>query len=282
MMSIHQKKLESARLEAEVKKWLKAEKQHIKELPQGFTKFPDGVIPTCSVRAQDSTEKRLEKERLIAEKNAAIRKQKEEAKAAKLAEKLKRQQERKEQREQERKRKAELKRIQQEEALKQLVQKHVPEQIEPVQKALKAPKKRERRKPLNPRIEFNRVARENAVNKGLKFFTGDCIKCSKTEYVLINPNTSHCLACRRERDRKRERGTKRNTDTAQRIERNKVKKMAAHALGLRHFEGECMKCGITTFEINIINGMVTCRCVPCRKKTNDRSRKKQGNYGDQT
>src|SRR5574344_1438007 len=80
------KKAESKALEDDVEAWF--EKNKITELPMGFTHFKDGKIPTVKGRmpGAETESERLEKERKIAEANAAIKAQKEADKARRLAE----------------------------------------------------------------------------------------------------------------------------------------------------------------------------------------------------
>lgn len=255
-MSIYQKQIESERLNNDVEKWLA--QNTIKSLPMGFTHFPDGNVPMKPIKAKESEAERLEKERKIAERNEVLKREKEKQREIRRAEAKKRKQER--ERAYREKKKAE--RLAQKEAqkaqLKALIEKHV------------QPKPKKPRKPTRGRQAQNRILRAVAVAEGAKEFQGDCKHHGMARFIIESNGNSRCFECRKNSIFKQRRSAMNPEQIADadRILRNKARKLEALKQGLPTFIGECRNCGESEFEIMGAGDYWHCRCLPCRRKTN--------------
>lgn len=269
-MSIHQKQIESANLSAEVEQWLA--QNAVKSLPMGFTHFPDGKLPIDRSRTKESNTERLEKERIIAERNEAVRKQKEADKASKLAEQLKRQQDREKWKAETPEQKVKRRRNYQAAYRERQRKKHI-EFVGP-------PKPKKPRHPVSERCRINRIGRDEAIKNGVLEFVGQCLNCGTTKFVITNlaTGTTCCVACRQKRDRRRREPTK-PLSSDKRILFNRKQKAEALTEGAEHFQGECLIHGLTKFEITSQHGYVCHRCVECRREVNRKRRRKAKGEG---
>lgn len=279
-MSIHQKQIESANLSAEVEQWLA--QNAVKSLPMGFTHFPDGNIPVSKNKPKQSEAERLQKEREREEQNALVREQKEadriKRKADAYQRKLQREREaraaKKSQKMIEFQKNLEASKGQIKEQVKRKNKERIKAEAEMKVAAVAQAKPVQEPDENSVRWNKNREAKLKAVEAGVKYFTADCKHHGVGSFYLSKKGVPRCYACRLEtnRNRKRSKMDAERIEDAERVLRNKARKVVAHAAGERNFVGECKRCGESVFEVVIIKNMVSCRCADCRRALNRKSR----------
>ena len=231
-----------------VEEWL-AQGNKPKELPIGFTHYPDGVIPKNNSRTIDELES---KRKAIEEKNAQIRKAKEEAKAAARAEAEKRKQ----------LRKAESLRRKQEEKAKREAERKL-KALEPKPPVLKLVKFREKTENYWRR-EIISMQKRSAMARGENKFHALCTRHGLTEYIIYKDKAA-CMRCRSRETR----GYSEEHFRRQRI--NEARRQAIEN-GQDTFMGECKNHGLTVYTV-IHDGKSECR--ECRIQSNKMTYEKE-------
>ena len=237
------KKAESKALEDDVEAWL--EKNKITELPMGFTHFKDGIIPSVKGRmpGAETESERLEKERKIAEANAAIKAQKEADKARRLAEIKKSKQNMLE--------KAKKQRLQ--ERLKKKAIADAQRRKAQAERKLEAIRKKTSLKlvtfaPIDPNVLRKRVVgtlRKTALSTGEKSFDAPCQYHGMTRFRLNGNNSAYCTDCHAERNKV----AVANNELLELRKKNINARLEALKNGESEFLGYCRHHGHTKYKI---------------------------------
>lgn len=242
------------KLNADVEKWLA--KNRIKELPAGFTHFPDGNIPVSKNRVDTSESARLEREKKIAERNELVRKEREALKKAKaeqleISKRLKAQQ------------KAEERKLK---ATQKAAEKLAVRQAKEVLKKAKALKKAFPLKLVKfpvwseryARIQINNMRKVEASQKGSKGFTGVCAKHGETNFTIWK-NSFRCIKC----TNLSRRVTEHHPEFLRRKKNGELRDKALSE-GVFEFIGDCKHHGEVKFSISGHENRH--RCTVCRSE----------------
>lgn len=250
----------SAELQSEVDAWLANKNNSVKELPLGFTKHKDGIIPNSTENAKANKKSEQERKKELEKKNAEIKAYKEALQAQRKAEQERKKKERE-------KEKLRIKR--EKEAKAKAKQK-------PVTKIVKKSNKKELKLvefPEHPE-KFRRLMmsmlRKEAQARGEKHFIGKCKHHGWNQYNIEVHNV-RCTGCMAD--------TAAKLRAKSKFESNKVKsekQKAAIAKGEKTFMARCRHHGETLYAVRNTASPV---CIQCRKgsekKANTRSMEKR-------